>query len=117
LLFLPMTIPNDSLRIRPGRIRHGNRGSRSPKTFVGEVMRAAKKAGHAGNSFRSSESRGRSFGHGRRAAISIRLRANSRRVVMKARVVRHCRAHVRSASLPKHLPVTPMPPENRDDRS
>jgi type IV secretory pathway VirD2 relaxase len=99
-----MTIRDDDLRIRPGRIRHGNQGGKSPKTFVAEVMRAAKKAGHVGNSFRLGRRRGRSsFGRGRRAAISIRLRANARRVVMKARVVRHGRTHVRSALLPKHL--------------
>jgi type IV secretory pathway VirD2 relaxase len=93
---------NDELRVKPGRIRHGNHGGKSPKTFVAEVMRAAKKAGHVGNSFRSGRSRSRSsFGRGRRAAISIRLRANARRVVMKARVVRHGR--LRSAPLPKHL--------------
>ena len=97
-----MTMRDDDLRIRPGRIRHGNRGGKSPKTFVGEVMRAAKKAGHIGNNFQSGRSRGRSsFGRGRHAAISIRLRANARRVVMKARVVRHGR--LRSAPLPKHL--------------
>jgi type IV secretory pathway VirD2 relaxase len=101
-LFPPMTVRDDDLRVRPGRIRHGNRGGKNPKTFVGEVMRAAKKAGHVGNSFRSGRSRGRSsFGRGRRAAISIRLRANARRVVMKARVVRH--GGRRSAPLPKHL--------------
>lgn len=97
-----MTMRDDDLRVKPGRIRHGNRGGKSPKTFVGEVMRAAKKAGHVGNTFRSGRSRGRSsFGRGRRAAISIRFRANARRVVMKARVVRHGR--LRSAPLPKHL--------------
>ena len=65
-----MTTRDDDLRVRPGRIRHGNRGRQAPKTFVGEVMRAAKKAGHIGNSFRSSrgaERRSR-FGRGRRAA-------------------------------------------------
>jgi type IV secretory pathway VirD2 relaxase len=99
-----MTLPDDDLRVRPGRIRPGNRGGKSPKTFVGEVMRAAKKAGHVGNSFRSGRSRGRSFfGRGRRAAISIRLRANARRVVMKARVVRHGRTRVHSTPLSKHL--------------
>jgi type IV secretory pathway VirD2 relaxase len=99
-----MTMRDDDLRVRPGRIRHGNRGAKTPKTFVGEVMRAARKAGHVGNSFRSGRSRSRSsFGRGRRAAISIRLRANARRVVMKARVVRHRRPHFRSAPLPKHL--------------
>jgi len=42
---------DDSFRIRPGRIAHGNRGGNRPQTFVGEVMRAAKKARHVGNSF------------------------------------------------------------------
>ena len=95
---------DDELRVRPGRIQHGNRGAKRPQTFVGEVMRAGKKAGHVGNSFRSSQGRSRSrFGRGRRAAVSIRLRSNARRVVMKARVVRHQGAQFRSAPLPKHI--------------
>ncbi|MGE0573282.1 relaxase/mobilization nuclease domain-containing protein [Reyranella sp.] len=99
-----MTTRDDDLRVRPGRIQHGNRGGKRPQTFVGEVMRAAKKAGHVGNSFRSSQGRSRSrFGRGRRAAVSIRLRSNARRVVMKARVVRHHGARFRSAPLPKHM--------------
>ncbi len=99
-----MTTRDDDLRVRPGRIQHGNRGGKRPQTFVGEVIRAAKKAGHAGNSFRSSQGRSRSrFGRGRRAAISIRLRSNARRVVMKARVVRHQGTRFRSAPLPKHI--------------
>ena len=97
-----MTARDDDLRVRPGRIQHGNRGGKRPQTFVGEVMRAAKKAGHVGNSFRSSQGRSRSrFGRGRRAAVSIRLRSNARRVVMKARVVRHQGTRFRSAPLPK----------------
>lgn len=99
-----MTTRDDDLRIRPGRIQHGNRGGKRPRTFVGEVMRAAKKAGHVGNSFRSSQGCSRSrFGRGRRAAVSIRLRSNARRVVMKARVVRHQGTRFRSAPLPKHI--------------
>ena len=99
-----MTTRDDELRVRPGRIQHGNRGGKRPQTFVGEVMRAAKKAGHVGNSFRPSQGRSRSrFGRGRRAAVSIRLRSNARRVVMKARVVRHQGARFRSAPLPKHI--------------
>ena len=98
------TRDDDDLRVRPGRIHHGNRGGKRPQTFVGEVMRAAKKAGHVGNSFRSSQGRSRSrFGRGRRAAVSIRLRSNARRVVMKARVARHQGARFRSAPLPKHI--------------
>jgi len=99
-----MTARDDDLRIRPGRIQHGNRGGKHPHTFVGEVMRAAKKAGHVGASFRSSLGRNRSrFGRGRRAAVSIRLRSNARRVVTKARVVRHQGTRFRSAPLPKHI--------------
>ena len=99
-----MTRRDDDLHVRPGRIHHGNRSAKRPQTFVGEVMRAAKKAGHVGKSFRSSQGRSRSrFGRGRRAAVSIRLRSNARRVVMKARVVRHQGARSRSAPLPKHI--------------
>ena len=99
-----MSTSDDDIQVRPGRIHHGNRGAKRPQTFVGEVMRAAKKAGHVGSSFRSSQGRSRSrFGRGRRAAVSIRLRSNARRVVMKARVVRHQGTRFRSAPLPKHM--------------
>ena len=99
-----MSTSDDDIQVRPGRIRHGHRGAKRPQTFVGEVMRAAKKAGHVGSSFRSSQGRSRSrFGRGRRAAVSIRLRSNARRVVMKARVVRHQGTRFRSAPLPKHI--------------
>ena len=43
-----MTAGDSELRVRPGRIRHGSRGAGRTKTFVGQVMRAAKKAGHTG---------------------------------------------------------------------
>lgn len=99
-----MTARDDDLRIRPGRIHHGNRGGKRPQTFVGEVMRSAKRAGHVGSGFRTSQVRSRSqFGRGRRAAVAIRLSSNARRVVTKARVVRHKGSRYRSAPLPKHL--------------
>ena len=100
-----MTIRDSELRIRPGRINHGNRGAKRAKSFVGEVMRATKKAGHVGDSFgrgKGGASRSR-FGRGRRAALSLSLRSTSRRVVMKARVVRHHGTRFRSAPLPKHI--------------
>ena len=100
-----MTSRDDDLHIRPGRIRHGNQGAKRPKSFVGEVMRAAKKAGHVGESFgrgKAGASRSR-FGRGRRAALSLSLHSTSRRVVTKARVVRHHGTRFRSAPLPKHI--------------
>ena len=71
-----MTTRDDDLHVRPGRIRHGNQGAKRPKTFVGEVMRAAKKAGHRRQhaSAGAAGPQGRStFGRGRRAALSLSL--------------------------------------------
>lgn len=96
---------DNEIRVRPGRIRDHGRGLPRPKSFVGQVMRAAKKAGHVGDSFgrgKGGASRSR-FGRGRRAALSLSLRSTSRRVVMKARVVRHHGARFRSAPLSRHI--------------
>jgi type IV secretory pathway VirD2 relaxase len=100
-----MTTRDDDFSPRPGRIRHGNQGARRPKSFVGEVMRAAKKAGHRGRTFgRSSGTIGRSsFGRGRRAALSLSSRSPSRRVVIMGRIVRHQGKRFRSAPLAKHV--------------
>jgi type IV secretory pathway VirD2 relaxase len=100
-----MRTRDDDINIRPGRIQHGNRGAKRPTSFVGEVMRAAKKAGHVGNSFsRNGAGASRSrFGRGRRAALYLAQRSTSRRVVIKSRVVRHHGTRFRSAPLPKHM--------------
>ena len=100
-----MTTRDDDFNPRPGRIHHGNQGAKRPKSFVGEVMRAAKKAGHRGQTFRrSSGTAGRStFGRGRRAALSLASRSSGRRVVVMARIVRHRGGRFRSAPLSKHV--------------
>jgi type IV secretory pathway VirD2 relaxase len=100
-----MSQRDNDLRVRPGRIRDSGRSSPRPKSFVGQVMRAAKKAGHVGNSFdRGKGGSSRShFGRGRRAALSLSLRSTSRRVVMKARVVRHHGTRFRSAPMSRHI--------------
>src|SRR5260221_12952327 len=100
-----MTTRDDELRIRPGRIRHGNQGTTRPKSFVGEVMRAAKKAGHTGRKFDSaSPSKSRSiFGRGRRAALALTSRSPSRRVVIMTRIVRHHGRRFAAAPLAKHI--------------
>jgi type IV secretory pathway VirD2 relaxase len=100
-----MTTRDDELNIQPGRIQHGGRGAKRPRSFVGDVTRAAKKAGHSGNGFgRSSRTQRRStFGRGRRAALSMSSRSPGRRVVVMTRVVRHHSKTFRSATLPRHL--------------
>jgi len=96
---------DDDFRVRAGRIRDSHPGARRPKTFVGEVMRAANKAGHIGGSFGPAKAatRGSRFGRGRRAALSLSLPPTARRVVTKARVVRHHGTRFRSAPLSRHI--------------
>src|SRR5579872_5313755 len=102
--FAVMSHPNDDLRIRPGRIRDKGGGSARSKSFVGEVMRAARKAGHTGKGFgREGRNSSSHFGRGRSAALALSLRSPSRRVVIKARVVRHRDNRFRSAPLAKHI--------------
>lgn len=93
------------LTIRPGRIRDKGPGARRAQSLVGQVMRAARQAGHTGRGFgKASVGRSRScFGRGRAAAVIASLRSPSRRVVIKARVVRHHGAKFRAASLATHV--------------
>ena len=100
-----MAMRDDDLRIRPGRIQHGNRGAKRPKTFVGEVMRAAKRAGHTGKAFGGAGGhKGRStFGRGRLAALSLSSRSPGRRVVIMTRIVRHQGKRFTAAPLARHV--------------
>jgi type IV secretory pathway VirD2 relaxase len=96
---------DNDLRVRPGRIRDGNNGARKSKSFVAQVMRAAKKAGHTGSQFGGGGRKGgrSTFGRGGRAARALGLKSPNRRVVVKARVVRHKGSKFRSAPLAKHI--------------
>ena len=81
-----MTRGTDDLRPRPGRIRdHGPSGRRATR-FVGEVLRAARKAGHTGPRF-GHAGRGTTIGRGRfaRSAASLRTGRTVRIVVASAR--------------------------------
>ncbi len=99
-----MSEGDSDFRIRPGRTRT-TRAPR-PKSFLNQVLRAAKKAGHLGapSSGRRASSYGRStFGRGRGSFSRSRLFSSSRRVVVKARVARHQGRSFRSAPLSAHL--------------
>lgn len=92
---------DEDFRIRPGRIRHGGRGSGArARSFVGQVLRAANRSGGPGHGKAAAGSR---FGRGRGAAIASALRNPNRRVAVKARVVRHHGSRYRAAPLDLHL--------------
>ncbi len=87
------------IRIRPGRVR--SRGSANGKRFVSQVLRSAEKAGGVERRIASS-SRSSTFGRGRSASVRATrgLRARTRLVTVKARVVRHS---TRAAPLATHV--------------
>jgi type IV secretory pathway VirD2 relaxase len=97
-------VSNDNeFQILVGRI--GNRGRR--ESFINEVLRARRQAGVGPDprtGRRGGPGRGRSaFGRGRTAFGRSRLFAADRRVVVKARVVRHQGRAFRSAPLSAHV--------------
>lgn len=97
-----MTRGTDDLRPRPGRIRDRGPSGRRATRFVGEVLRAARKAGHMGARF-GQAGRGTTIGRGRFARSAAGLTRAARRVVVKARVVRHAGTRFRSAPLARHI--------------
>jgi len=111
-----MSRRDNEIRIRPGRVRDGGARGPRPKRFVDQVMRAAKKAGHGGRGFGKAAARsGSRFGRGRVAAVAATLRSPHRRVVVKARVVRHRGARFRSAPMAQHLRYLQRDGVTKDD--
>jgi type IV secretory pathway VirD2 relaxase len=96
---------DDYLRVRSGRIRDSNRAARKSRSYVAQVMRAAKKAGHSGSRFGGGGRKGSrsTFGRGRKAALSLAMKSPSRRVMVMVRVSRHKGSKFQSASLAKHV--------------
>jgi type IV secretory pathway VirD2 relaxase len=110
-----MSSDENEFKILLGRI--GNQGR--DRSFISEVLRAAKKAGE-GDSYagrKQSSRHGRStFGRGRTAFGRSRLFAAQRRVVVKARVVRHQGRAFRSAPLSAHVAYLERDGVTRDGR-
>ncbi|TRL37159.1 DUF3363 domain-containing protein [Methylosinus sporium] len=98
-----MSREENDFRVRPGRVRTTR--APKPKSFVAEVLKAARKAGpatpHSGA--RSAAPGGSGFGRGLAAFGRARLFDPGRRVVVKARVVRHKGRSFRSAPLSAHF--------------
>ena len=111
-----MTIGDDDFRVRPGRSRDAGKGSgRKVQSLAAQVRRAAAKAGYA----RRGPSRGKGTGcHGRGRIARLRTcaPANARRVVIKARVVRHKGSKFRSALLARHIAYLKRDGVTRDGR-
>jgi type IV secretory pathway VirD2 relaxase len=95
---------DDQFKIRPGRIRI-TRMAKS-KSFADQVLRAAQKAGHFNGKSAGGDKVGAdrsTFGRGRISFARQRLFNPARRVIVKARIVRHRGKAFRSAPLSAHL--------------
>jgi len=108
----------EDFRVRPGRIRSTRTGK--TRSFVNQVLRAAKKAGHqaadTGDGKRTSLGRS-TFGRGRLAFSRNRLFSTSRRVVVKARIARHQGRAFRSAPMSAHLAYLKREGVTRDGKN
>ncbi|MBF9151701.1 relaxase/mobilization nuclease domain-containing protein [Novosphingobium jiangmenense] len=93
---------DEDFRIRPGQVR--DRGGRSgkPKSLVAQVRALSNKAGRVGITAGGRRSTGRNA-RGRSAALRMRASQGQRRVVVKARVVRHVGSRFTAAPLARHI--------------
>ncbi|NML06768.1 DUF3363 domain-containing protein [Sphingomonas sp. G-3-2-10] len=110
-----MTRGEDDLRVRPGKGRSRGSGSVKPLSLAGQVKRAAARAGFARRSVRRGGGTGR-LGRGRGAALRDRRSAASRRVIVKARIVRHSGQRFRAAPLARHIAYLERDGVTRDGR-
>ena len=94
---------DDDFEIKPGRVRdRGRPAGQKAKSLAGRVLQVSKRAGYSSLGRRTGGGTGRS-GRGGGAALAMRRSPSQRRVIIKARVVRHRGAHFRAAPLARHL--------------
>lgn len=110
-----MTAGEDDIRIRPGKGASRGSGSGKPLSLAAQVKRAAARAGFARRVARRAGGTGR-FGRWRGAALAHRRSAASRRVIVKARIVRHSGSRFRSAPLARHIAYLERDGVTRDGR-
>ncbi len=93
---------DDDFEIRLGRIKDRASGSTKSKSLVAQVRALSNKAGRIGIGRRSGRGTGR-HGRGRNAALRLRSHRGQRRVLVKARVVRHQGFRYSAAPLSRHI--------------
>jgi type IV secretory pathway VirD2 relaxase len=106
---------DDDFRIRPGKGRSRGSGGVRPLSLAAQVRRAAARSGFARRGPSRGSGTGR-LGRGRAAALAGRHSAASRRVVIKARIVRHAGQQFRAAPLARHIAYLERDGVTRDGR-
>ena len=95
---------DDDFEIRPGRIRNRNSGQSKDRTLKAQLRALANRSGRGGRAIapRSRRGTGR-LARGRIASLRATSRASQRRVIVKARIVRHQGFRFTAAPLAQHL--------------
>jgi type IV secretory pathway VirD2 relaxase len=93
---------DDDFNVRPGRVKDRGKRSAKPRSLVAQVRALSNKAGRVGITGRSRRGTGRNA-RGRSAVLRMRARQGQRRVLVKARVVRHVGTRFSAAPLARHV--------------
>ncbi|CAH0496437.1 DUF3363 domain-containing protein [Novosphingobium sp. CECT 9465] len=111
-----MSTDDNDFSVRPGKGRDAGQGSgRRSQSLAAQVRRAAARAGYA----RRGNARGKgtgTLGRGRIAQLRLTAGSHRRRVVIKARVVRHKGARFRAAPMARHIAYLKRDGVTRDGR-
>jgi type IV secretory pathway VirD2 relaxase len=97
-------VSDDDFEIRPGRIRNRGTGQSKERTLKAQLRALANRSGRSvrAGSSGSRRSTGR-LARGRIASLRASSRASQRRVIVKARIVRHQGSRFAAAPLARHL--------------
>jgi type IV secretory pathway VirD2 relaxase len=97
-------VSDDDFEIRPGRIRSRGTGQSKERTLKAQLRALANRSGRSvrAGSSGSRRSTGR-LARGRIASLQASSRATQRRVIVKARIVRHQGNRFAAAPLARHL--------------
>jgi type IV secretory pathway VirD2 relaxase len=107
----------DDFNIRPGRVRDRGGRTAKPRSLVGEIKARLNKAGRVGGTGSSHGKRGTGrHGRGRIARLRLVSAQGRRRVIVKARVVRHKGSRFAAAPLARHIAYLKRDGVTRDSR-
>ena len=98
----PDPVNDDDFNVRPGQVRDRGKRSARARSLVAQVRALSNKAGRVGITGRSRRGTGRNA-RGRSAVLRMRASQGQRRVLVKARVVRHVGTRFSAAPLARHV--------------
>ncbi|MEO6216336.1 MAG: DUF3363 domain-containing protein [Sphingomonas sp.] len=112
-----MSGDDSDFTVRPGKVRDGGSASgRRAQKLAAQVRRVAARGGQARRPAGPGRGGTGHLGRGRSAALRARFARDRRRVVIKARVVRHHGARYRAAPLARHVAYLERDGVTRDGR-